>query len=68
MTTKISYRASGNMTSAASPHRVKETVAEVIHQLSVAKAQQTQFIVATDADSGKEISVKTALIDDIAEE
>jgi hypothetical protein len=68
MTTKITYRASSNLTSAQPPVRVKETVAEVLQALAVAKTQDMPFLQATDAETGKEISVKTNRIDDISEE
>jgi transcriptional regulator of acetoin/glycerol metabolism len=68
MTTKITYRASSNLTTAREPVRVKESVAEVLQALSQAKAQDMPFLQATDAETGKEISVKTNRIDDISEE
>lgn len=68
MTTKITYRASSNLTSAQQPVRVKETVAEVLQALAVANSQTMPFFQATDAETGKEISVKTKRIDDISEE
>lgn len=68
MTTKITYRASSNLTTAPEPVRVKESVAEVLQALSQAKTQNMPFLQATDAETGKEISVKTNRIADISEE
>jgi len=68
MATRITFRASSNLSQADSPVLVKESVAEVASLVNTAQENKHRFVALTDAETDKEISIKAARVSDIKEE
>lgn len=68
MATRVTFKASSNLSQADSPVLVKESVADVASLVNTARENNHRFVALTDAETDKEISIKAARVSDIKEE